>query len=107
VNRLLRLTLIGLTTAGALATVVLRVDLSALVSKYIGETEKNLSRVFDAAERAGAILLFDEANALFGRRTEVRDSRDRYANLDINYLLSRLARPRGGPAKEEGRCGRS
>ena len=67
-----------------------RVDLAGVVSKYIGETEKNLRRVFDAAERSGAILFFDEADALFGNRTEVRDSHDRYANLEINYLLQRM-----------------
>ena len=61
-----------------------------MVSKYVGETEKNLRRVFDAAERSGAILFFDEADALFGTRTEVRDSHDRYANLEINYLLQRM-----------------
>ena len=67
-----------------------RVDLAGVVSKYIGETEKNLRRVFDAAERSGAILFFDEADALFGTRTEVRDSHDRYANLEVNYLLQRM-----------------
>jgi AAA+ superfamily predicted ATPase len=67
-----------------------RIDLAGVVSKYIGETEKNLRRVFDAAERSGAILFFDEADALFGTRTEVRDSHDRYANLEINYLLQRM-----------------
>jgi hypothetical protein len=67
-----------------------RIDLAGVVSKYIGETEKNLRRVFDAAEASGAILLFDEADALFGTRTEVRDSHDRYANLEINYLLQRM-----------------
>lgn len=67
-----------------------RIDLAGVVSKYIGETEKNLRRVFDAAERSGAILFFDEADALFGNRTEVRDSHDRYANLEINYLLQRM-----------------
>ena len=67
-----------------------RIDLSAVVSKYIGETEKNLRRVFDAAERGGAILLFDEADALFGKRSEVKDSHDRYANIEINYLLQRM-----------------
>jgi SpoVK/Ycf46/Vps4 family AAA+-type ATPase len=70
------------------------IDLSAVVSKYIGETEKNLARVFDAAED-GAILLFDEADALFGRRTEVRDSHDRYANLEVSYLLQRMEAYRG------------
>lgn len=67
-----------------------RVDLAGVVSKYVGETEKNLRRIFDTAERTGTILLFDEADALFGSRTEVRDSHDRYANLEINYLLQRM-----------------
>jgi SpoVK/Ycf46/Vps4 family AAA+-type ATPase len=67
-----------------------RIDLSAVVSKYIGETEKNLRRVFDAAEEGGAILLFDEADALFGKRSEVKDSHDRYANIEISYLLQRM-----------------
>lgn len=72
-----------------------RIDLSAVVSKYIGETEKNLRRVFDAAEDGGAILFFDEADALFGRRSEVKDSHDRYANIEINYLLQRIEAYRG------------
>ena len=67
-----------------------RVDLSAVVSKYIGETEKNLRQLFDAAEDGGAILFFDEADALFGKRSEVKDSHDRYANIEINYLLQRI-----------------
>ncbi len=67
-----------------------RIDLSAVVSKYIGETEKNLRRVFDAAEDSGAILLFDEADALFGKRSEVKDSHDRYANIEVSYLLQRM-----------------
>jgi ATPase family protein associated with various cellular activities (AAA)/winged helix domain-containing protein len=67
-----------------------RIDLSAVVSKYIGETEKNLRRLFDAAEQGGAVLLFDEADALFGKRSEVKDSHDRYANIEINYLLQRM-----------------
>jgi hypothetical protein len=67
-----------------------RIDLSAVVSKYIGETEKNLRRMFDAAEDGGAILFFDEADALFGKRSEVKDSHDRYANIEINYLLQRM-----------------
>lgn len=67
-----------------------RIDLSAVVSKYIGETEKNLRRVFDAAEDCGAILLFDEADALFGKRTEVKDSHDRHANIEVSYLLQRM-----------------
>ncbi len=67
-----------------------RIDLSAVVSKYIGETEKNLRRLFDAAEQGGAILFFDEADALFGKRSDVKDSHDRYANIEINYLLQRM-----------------
>jgi AAA+ superfamily predicted ATPase len=67
-----------------------RIDLSAVVSKYIGETEKNLASAFEEAERAGAVLFFDEADSLFGKRTEVRDAHDRYANLEINYLLQRV-----------------
>jgi hypothetical protein len=67
-----------------------RVDLSQTVSKFIGETEKNLKRIFDAGEASGAILLFDEADALFGKRSEVKDSHDRYANLEISYLLQRM-----------------
>ena len=66
------------------------VDLSAVVSKYIGETEKNLDRIFDAAEDTDAILLFDEADALFGKRSEVRDAHDRYANIEVAYLLQRM-----------------
>jgi hypothetical protein len=72
-----------------------RIDLSQVVSKYIGETEKNLRRVFDAAEEGGAILLFDEADALFGKRSEVKDSHDRYANIEISYLLQRMEAYRG------------
>jgi hypothetical protein len=72
-----------------------RVDLASVVSKYIGETEKNLRAIFDGAERSGAVLLFDEADALFGKRSEVRDSHDRYANLEISYLLSQMEKYRG------------
>jgi hypothetical protein len=72
-----------------------RIDLSAVVSKYIGETEKNLARVFDAAEDSGAVLLFDEADALFGKRSEVKDSHDRYANIEVSYLLQRMEAYRG------------
>ena len=72
-----------------------RVDLSAVVSKYIGETEKNLRRVFDAADHGAAVLLFDEADALFGKRTEVKDSHDRYANVEVSYLLQRMESYRG------------
>ena len=66
-----------------------------MVSKYIGETEKNLRRVFDAAEQGGAVLFFDEADALFGKRSEVKDSHDRYANIEVNYLLQRMEAYRG------------
>jgi len=72
-----------------------RIDLSQVVSKYIGETEKNLRRVFDAAEEGGAVLLFDEADALFGKRSEVKDSHDRYANIEVSYLLQRMETYRG------------
>jgi len=72
-----------------------RIDLATVVSKYIGETEKNLRRVFDAAEDSGAILLFDEADALFGKRSEVKDSHDRYANVEVSYLLQRMEAYRG------------
>jgi SpoVK/Ycf46/Vps4 family AAA+-type ATPase len=72
-----------------------RVDLSTVISKYIGETEKNLQRLFDAAEAAGAVLFFDEADALFGKRTDVKDSHDRYANLEVSYLLQRIERFKG------------
>jgi SpoVK/Ycf46/Vps4 family AAA+-type ATPase len=64
--------------------------LGAVVSKYIGETEKNLRRVFAAAKKNGAVLFFDEADALFGKRTELKDSHDRYVNIEINYLLQRI-----------------
>ncbi|WAN69531.1 ATP-binding protein [Moorena producens JHB] len=67
-----------------------RIDLSRVVSKYIGETEKNLRRIFDAAETGSAILLFDEADALFGKRTQVKDSHDRNANIEVSYLLQRM-----------------
>jgi hypothetical protein len=78
--------------AAALSMDLLLVDISRVVSKWIGETEKNLAQVFDAAERAQAVLFFDEADALFGKRTEVSDAHDRYANLETAYLLSRLER---------------
>jgi ATPase family associated with various cellular activities (AAA) len=81
--------------AGWLDLDLFHIDLSATVSKYIGETEKNLSRLFEAAEAGGAILLFDEADALFGKRTEVKDSHDRYANLEVSYLLQRMEAYRG------------
>jgi hypothetical protein len=76
--------------ANELRLALYRIDLSAVVSKYIGETEKNLRKLFDAAEQGGAILFFDEADALFGKRSEVKDSHDRYANIEINYLLQRM-----------------
>jgi hypothetical protein len=72
-----------------------RIDLSQVVSKYIGETEKNLKQVFDAAEGGGAILLFDEADAIFGKRSDVKDSHDRFANIEISYLLQRIEVYRG------------
>jgi AAA+ superfamily predicted ATPase len=72
-----------------------RIDLAGVVSKYIGETEKNLRKVFEAAEQSGAILFFDEADALFGKRSEVKDSHDRYANIEVNYLLQRMEDYRG------------
>ena len=81
--------------ASALQLDLYHIDLSQVVSKYIGETEKNLRRVFDAAEASGAILLFDEADALFGKRSEVRDSHDRYANIEVSYLLQRMESYRG------------
>jgi ATPase family protein associated with various cellular activities (AAA) len=76
--------------AHALRQDLYRVDLSAVVSKYIGETEKNLAAAFEEAERASAVLFFDEADSLFGKRTEVKDAHDRYANLEVNYLLQRV-----------------
>jgi SpoVK/Ycf46/Vps4 family AAA+-type ATPase len=76
--------------AGELRLDLYKIDLSTVVSKYIGETEKNLSRIFAEAETSNAILFFDEADALFGRRSEVRDSHDRYANIEISYLLQKM-----------------
>jgi hypothetical protein len=76
--------------AGELDLDLYRIDLATVVSKYIGETEKNLRQIFDAAELSGAVLLFDEADALFGKRSEVRDSHDRYANIEVGYLLQRM-----------------
>jgi hypothetical protein len=72
-----------------------RIDLSQVVNKYVGETEKNLRRVFDAAEEGGAVLLFDEADALFGKRSAVKDAHDRYANIEVSYLLQRMETYRG------------
>ncbi|WP_020672138.1 ATP-binding protein [Amycolatopsis nigrescens] len=88
-------TLAAEVVAGELGLDLFVIDLSQVVSKYIGETEKNLRRVFDAAERGGAVLLFDEADALFGKRSEVKDSHDRYANLEVSYLLMRMEAYRG------------
>jgi hypothetical protein len=81
--------------ANALRLNLYRIDLSAVVSKYIGETEKNLRRLFDAAEEGGALLFFDEADALFGKRSDVKDSHDRYANIEVSYLLQRMEAYRG------------
>ena len=67
-----------------------KIDLSSVVSKYIGETEKNLTRIFKEAEECIGVLFFDEADAIFGKRTEVRDAHDRYANIEINYLLQKM-----------------
>ena len=76
--------------AGELGLDLYKIDLSSIVSKYIGETEKNLARIFAEAETSNAILFFDEADALFGKRSEIRDSHDRYANIEISYLLQRM-----------------
>jgi DNA replication protein DnaC len=76
--------------AGALGLDLYKIDLSTVVSKYIGETEKNLARIFDEARTSNAILFFDEADALFGKRTQVRDAHDRYANVEISYLLQKM-----------------
>jgi SpoVK/Ycf46/Vps4 family AAA+-type ATPase len=76
--------------AGELGLDLYKIDLSQIVSKYIGETEKNLDRIFRAAENANAILFFDEADALFGKRSEVKDAHDRYANIEVGYLLQKM-----------------
>ena len=81
--------------AGELGLDLYKIDLSTVVSKYIGETEKNLSRIFSEAATSNAILFFDEADALFGKRSEVRDSHDRYANIEISYLLQRMEEYQG------------
>jgi hypothetical protein len=88
-------TMAGEVLANELRLDLYRIDLSQVVSKYIGETEKNLRRVFNAAEEGASILLFDEADALFGKRSEVKDSHDRYANIEISYLLQRMEAYRG------------
>jgi SpoVK/Ycf46/Vps4 family AAA+-type ATPase len=79
----------------ALSQDVFRIDLGKVAGKYSGETEKNIDAVFDAAERAGGVLLIDEADALFGKRSEVEDPQVRYANIDIAYLLQRIERHTG------------
>ena len=76
--------------ANDLSLMLWRLDLASVMSKYIGDTEKNLSKIFDAAESAGVVLVVDEADALFGKRSEVNDSRDRYANIGVSYLLQRM-----------------
>ncbi len=81
--------------ARELRTSLYRVNLNQVVSKYIGETEKNLARVFEAAQKNGAVLLLDEADALLGKRSEVKDSHDRYANIEVSYLLSKVEAYRG------------
>ena len=78
--------------AGELGLDLYVIDLSTVVDKYIGETEKNLDRIFAEADRVNGILLFDEADALFGKRSEVKDARDRYANVEVAYLLQRMER---------------
>ena len=83
-------TLVAEIIANELQLDLYKIDLSGVVSKYLGETEKNLERLFGAAECGGAILLFDEANALFGKRSEVKDSHERYANIERTYLLQRM-----------------
>jgi hypothetical protein len=81
--------------ANGLGWPLFRVDLGLLVSKYIGETEKNLNALFDAADGQAVVLLFDEADSLFSKRGEVKEARDRYANMEISHLLSRIERHRG------------
>ncbi len=88
-------TMAGMDLASALEMPFLRVDLQAVVSKYIGETEKNLDRIFDAAETAGAVLFLNEAEALFGKRVDPKDASDRYANAETEYLMERMERFRG------------
>jgi SpoVK/Ycf46/Vps4 family AAA+-type ATPase len=76
--------------AGELGLDLFKIDLSTVVSKYIGETEKNLEQIFDEAKSSNAILFFDEADAIFGKRSEVKDAHDRYANIEVSYLLQRM-----------------
>jgi SpoVK/Ycf46/Vps4 family AAA+-type ATPase len=82
--------LTGRAAAAGLAKDLYRVDLRDIVSKYIGETEKNLDRVFDAVASTDVVLLFDEADALFGKRSETKDAHDRFANAEVDYLLARI-----------------
>jgi SpoVK/Ycf46/Vps4 family AAA+-type ATPase len=76
--------------ASELGLELVRIDLSAVVSKWVGETEKNLGKIFDEAQDAHAMLLFDEADSLFGKRTELKSAQDRFANLEVNYILQRM-----------------
>src|SRR5262249_60278026 len=76
--------------ASELGLELVRIDLSAVVSKYVGETEKNRAKIFDEAQDAHAMLLFDEADSLFGKRTELKTAQDRFANLEVNYILQRM-----------------
>lgn len=80
----------ALGVAHRLGIQILRLDLSKVVSKYIGDTEKNIDRVFSDAQRSGSAILIDEADALFGKRSEVKDAHDRYANIEVSYLLQRM-----------------
>ena len=81
--------------AGELGLDIYKIDLSSIVSKYIGETEKNLDRIFQEAQDSNAILFFDEADAVFGKRSEVRDAHDRYANIEVSYLLQKMEEYQG------------
>ena len=76
--------------ANELEMEIFKIDLSLLVSKYIGETEKNINRIFHEAKTSNAIIFFDEADAIFGKRTEIKDAHDRYANVEVSYLLQKL-----------------
>ena len=88
-------TMAGEVVANALGLDLYRIDLSAVVSKWLGETEKNIRRLFEAAEGGGVVMQFDEADALFGKRSEVKDSHDRHANIEVSYLLQKLEAYRG------------
>lgn len=81
--------------AGAIGRDLMSVDLGRLVSRFVGETERNLDRLFATAEASGAVLFFDEADALFGKRSDVKDSHDRYANVEVSYLLQKIEGHRG------------